>query len=158
MTWLSSLCFWQLPGPAPTPRNSLSSLINTHRQARGVCAEGDQPSRLQGRNNWYDTDEDKKRGHHQILPQARLNASEEEFAASQTWKKAFLKKAACFDSILGVVGVRFRVLRHWICQDWEDASAKKPQQISVGNRLLFQIWWKIPKESTLKWYHHICCQ
>lgn len=27
-------------------------------------------------------------------------------------KRAFLKKATCFDSILGVVGVRFRVLRH----------------------------------------------
>lgn len=69
MAWLSCLCLWQLPGPAGAPGNSFWSLINTHRQARGH-----HPSRLQGRNNSHATDEDKKKGHHQFLPQARLNA------------------------------------------------------------------------------------
>lgn len=31
-------------------------------------------------------------------------------------KRTFLKKATCSDSVSGVVGVRFTVLRHWICQ------------------------------------------
>lgn len=53
-------------------------------------------------------------------------------------KRAFLKKATCFDSILGVMGVRFSVETLNLSKDWEDASAKKPQ-ISVGNRHLSQI-------------------
>lgn len=34
------------------------------------------------------------------------------FQQSKLGKRTFLKKTTCFDSILGVVGVRFTVLRH----------------------------------------------
>lgn len=129
-----------LTGPAP--RNSLSSLISTHGQAGGVHAVRDQPSSLKGRNNWYTADEAKKRRRHQILPQARLSKSEEELSVCKTWKEDISKESHLLWQYFGGGGCENHSVETLnLSKDWEDALANKPQQISVGNRLLVRSDW-----------------
>lgn len=125
----------------PALQNLLSSLVSTHRQARGAHAVRDQPSGLQGKNNWY-ADKDKKRRCHQILPQARLSKSEEELKACKTWKEDISKESHLLWQYFGGGGCEIHSVETLnLSKDWENVLAKKPQQISVGNSILVRSDW-----------------
>lgn len=127
----------EVPLTATAPKNSLSSLVSTRGQAGGcvrwgishrVCRAGT-TGVLQTKMKRGDV----IRSSHKLdLVNLKRN-----FSVRKTRKEDISKESHLLWQYFGDGGCEIHSVETLnLSKDWEDALAKKPQQISVGNRLL----------------------